>query len=177
MSVFLMSTPCCVRRVAGRVLSYWGPPKAEAARKGTRSRNGIGWHLDFAVAEIVDVKCVLTSFECSKGKKQAGKHKGAATSCVGQTLMLLTCANSSAGLWLTCACQTSPACPKPESTWPGHGQDTFMALLCSKSCSTVTAPDCFAAEPHGEMEDSVPAACLWDRISREGAHYRHLNPS
>lgn len=54
-------------------MNYWGPPKAEAARKGTRSRNGIGWHLDFAVAEIVDVKCVLTSFECSKGKKTGRK--------------------------------------------------------------------------------------------------------
>lgn len=51
-------------------MSYWGPPKAEAAIKGIRSRNGIGWSLDFAVAEIVDVKCVLTSFECSKGENR-----------------------------------------------------------------------------------------------------------
>lgn len=46
----------------------------------------------------------------------------------------------------------------------------FTELLCS----TATAPDCFAGEPHREMGDSVAAACLWDRMSREAAHYRHL---
>lgn len=56
-------------------MSYWGPPKAEAAIKGIRSRNGIGWHLDFAVAEIVDVKCVLASFERSKGKNRQENTK------------------------------------------------------------------------------------------------------
>lgn len=49
---------------------YRGPPKAEAAIKGIRSRNGIGWRLDFAMAETVDVKRVLASFECSKGKNR-----------------------------------------------------------------------------------------------------------
>lgn len=47
-----------------------GPPKAEAAIKGIRSRNGIGWCLDFAMTETVDVKHVLASFECSKGKNR-----------------------------------------------------------------------------------------------------------
>lgn len=78
------------------------------------------------------------------------------------------------GLWLTgqdSACKTNPASPEPESTWPGAA--AFMALLCS----TATTSDCFAGQPHREMEDSVPAVCLWDRISREGAYYRHLNPS
>lgn len=49
------------------------------------------------------------------------------------------------GPWLTRqddACKTSPAHPEPESTWPGAAM--LMALLCS----TATAPDCFAGEPH-----------------------------
>lgn len=56
-------------------MSYWSPPKAEAAIKSIRSRNGIGWRLDFAVAEIVDVKCVIASFECSKGENKQENTK------------------------------------------------------------------------------------------------------
>lgn len=56
-------------------MSYWGPPKAEAAIKGIRSRNGMGWRLDFALVEIGDLKCVLASFECSKGKNRRENTK------------------------------------------------------------------------------------------------------
>lgn len=111
------------------------------------------------MAEIVDGRCVFASFEHSKGKNRQENT----TACMGQTLMPVNLCQFPGGLWLTWqdgACKTSPACPEPESTRPG----------------AATAPECFAGEPHREREDSVPAACLWDRISRGAASYRHLDP-
>lgn len=49
-----------------------------------------------------------------------------------------------------------------------------VATVPELLCSIATAPDCFAGEPHREMGDSVPTACLWDKASREAAYCRHL---
>lgn len=35
----------------------------------------MGWRLDFALVEIEDLKCVLASFECSKGKNRRENTK------------------------------------------------------------------------------------------------------